>query len=185
MFKLLILFISIFFYKFFINLGRLIRIKMLYKYYFSLCTPNTNPKVWETKREVITLFKKAGIKDGSIPVLQRMGFGQLAQYKASLFNAYPTNRMDFTPHYFSMFDEARGVFKYRILECFNPFYWFNCILFAPKHLLEYLGLNIDSTSTRCLNFLLTVIYWIVGVLSSLYSQQLKIIVIQLINKFFE
>jgi len=78
MFKLLILFISIFFYKFFINLGRLIRIKMLYKYYFSLCTPNTNPKVWETKREVITLFKKAGIKDGSIPVLQRMGFGQLA-----------------------------------------------------------------------------------------------------------
>ena len=62
MFKLLILFIFIFFYKFFINLGRLIRIKMLYKYYFSLCTPNTNPKVWETKREVITLFKKAVLK---------------------------------------------------------------------------------------------------------------------------
>ena len=78
MFKLLILFISIFFYKFFINLGRLIRIKMLYKYYFSLCTPNTNPKVWETKREVITLFKKAGIKEMVVFQLlyNVLGFGQ-------------------------------------------------------------------------------------------------------------
>ena len=168
-----IIFFLIFSYKLIRNIGRFIRINTLYKYYFSLCSPNTNPKVWETKQETINLFKIAGIKDTFIPVSQKMGHGYIGSFKASLFDNYPTNRSNFASHYFSMFDEAKGVFKYRIYECFNPFYWIDLIIFLPRNILNYIGVSPEVRSTKILNIILTSIYWFLGILVAILQDKIQ------------
>ena len=169
----LIIFFFAFLYKLVRNLSRFIRIKILYKYYYSLCTPNTNPKVWETKQETINLFKIAGIKDSSIPVSKKIWSGYISAFKASLFDNYPNNRSDFAPHYFSMFDEAKGIFKYRIFECFNPFYWLDLIIFAPKNILNYIGVSSEERSTKILNVVLTFMYWIFGIFITVLKDKIQ------------
>lgn len=167
------IFFLIFSYKLIRNISRLIRINTLYRYYYSLCSPNTNPKVWETKQETIDLFKIAKIKDTSIPVSQKTGYGYISTFNASLFDNYPNNRSNFASHYFSMFDEAKGVFKHRIFECFNPFYWIDLIIFLPKNILNYIGVSPEVRSTKILNIILTSIYWIFGIFVAILQDEIK------------
>ena len=51
---------------------------------------------------------------------------------------------------------AKGIFKSRIFEAFSPLYWINCILFLPRNILTYLGLDADGIMSKILQLL----YWI-------------------------
>lgn len=178
--KIFLIFIFIFFYKLFLNIGRLLRTEILLSNYIKWLGNSSDFKIFQTKKEVIELFKKANIQDNKI--LSSQGYVNMA---VSLFENYPSAKQEFVFSYLDLFNTAIGVFKYRIWECFNPIYWLNCILFAPKHLLEYLGVTTENISGKFLNLILTVTYWIITAIYSFYSPKLKSLFIQLINEFFK
>lgn len=164
----LIMFLLIVLYRISFNLSKLFRTKKLLKIFITITHDKVDNRVYETKNEVIELFLSAGIKDAFIPVAERRG-SVITTYTASLFNAYPTNRVDFFSHYITMFDETIGTFKHRIFETFNPFFWINFVLFLPKNIIDYLGLNTNTVFVKILNL----IFWICTFLLGLFQSEFK------------
>lgn len=172
---LIYIFIFSFFYKFLKNTYYYFRIKKLFSYFVTIASEKAediNNKAFETKSEVIELFKKAGIEDKIVPVARSLGYNHAVRYNSSAFDSYPNNREDFFYVYVRMFDEAKGTFKYRAKEVLNPFYWTELILFAPKNLLNYIGATPEARSGKILNVILTSIYWFFGIFIAIFKDKI-------------
>ena len=111
-----------FFLYFLKNCYRVYRVNKIYSYFSTILTHNPNNLAYETKDEILKLFKEAGVKDSFIPITQPMGYGQLARFNASTFKAYPSPLNVFVGAELEMFDYALGVYKNRVKKCFSPFY---------------------------------------------------------------
>ena len=58
-----------------------------------------------------------------------------------------------------MFAESKGAYKAKLLETFNPLYWIELIIWLPKQLTLFLGLNNELKAVKTINILLQTIYW--------------------------
>lgn len=169
----LYIFLFCFFYKVLTNYFNLKRIRELYGYFKTLPSEKSEDidnRAFETKAEVIELFKRAGIRDRAIPEIELLGYGKAVPYNASAFNSYPNVRKKFFIVYTLMFDESIGTFKRRIKESINPLYWIDLIIFAPKKILDYLELDPKSRSTKILNLVLTFVYWLLGFIFAIFKE---------------
>lgn len=164
--------------KFTINLYYFLLCKHLYKIYKEWCL-YLNNNCPQTKSKVLRIFKKAHIKDCIIPVSEPSGYGKVASYSSRVFDNYPaidercivfTNRA---------YEEALGYFKYGMIDSINPFYWIETIVFLPKSVLDYIGIDTDKVSSKILNVLLTLIWWIIATFGVLYKDN----IISIINNF--
>lgn len=170
------IFIFSFLYKLLKNIYCCKRLQKLYSYFKTITSEKSediNNKAFETKAEVIELFKKANIKDYSIPTMKLLGYGQAAHYNASAFANYPNINKDFFIAYVSMFDEAIGTYKRRAWEVLNPFYWIDLIIFAPKNILNYIGVSSESRSTKILNVILISVYWFFGIFIAIFKEKIQ------------
>lgn len=164
--KILLIFFLIVAYKFLINLSHYLRIKKLHKY-FSDFVEKKRTDMNLYKQEVISLFKKAHIKDVKTPVSEPIGFGQVVNANVSVFSMFPSLRPVFAMESLNMFEEAEGVFRKNMIDCVNPLYWIELILFLPKSLLSYLGLPSEATAYKLLN----VLFYLVAPRGSLHILQ--------------
>ncbi|NMI04821.1 hypothetical protein HF638_12590 [Paenibacillus sp. SZ31] len=48
-----------------------------------------------------------------------------------------------------------GIYRSRMWNSFNPFYWLGIVVLLPKHLFEYLGVNGDKVIVKIFN----IIWW--------------------------
>ena len=134
------------------------------------------------KAEIISLFKKAGVKNISIPITQSVGFGRAATFEADVFTNFPSAHSDISGGAVRMFYEAEGIFRQRIFETFSPVFWINSVVFAPKKLLEYLGFDENKSLFKACNVLLTFIWWVFGITIMFFLPKLKEIIIELSGK---
>lgn len=165
--KLLIIFITIFSYKLISNIINLIKVY----YYSSLFDDFINGEsneIYSHKNHALELFKKANINDYSIPITQYTGFDYVSSGQASIFKNFPTNDSRFINPIISVFKNAIGIYKGRIIECFNPLYWINCIIFLPKNLLNYINISAESIITKIFQLL----YWLIGIAATLFSSDI-------------
>lgn len=180
LFKFLILFLCIFSYTFLKNCYRVYRVNKIYSYFSTILTHNPNNLAYETKDEILKLFKEAGVKDSFIPITQPMGYGQLARFNASTFKAYPSPLNVFVGAELEMFDYALGVYKNRVKKCFSPFYWIDMVIFLPRTIFQYLGLKSDSIFIKLSNL----IYWLFGIFFGLFQSEFKAFILSYLPKNF-
>ena len=117
----------------------------------------------EYRGEILQLFKSANIQDSLFPTSSLIGYGQIASGTASVFANFPSMNKSVVGYVITCFDEAIGTYRRRCFESFNPLYWIETILFFPRHLLTYLGVDSEKFLFKSLNILLTFIWWILGV----------------------
>lgn len=168
--KIILAVVVIISYKFITNFIAYLNCRRLSEYY-RLWLSDKKEDFPTYKRNVMLLFKKANIKDSSIPATQKIGYGKIASFKASSFDNFPSAHQDFVSDIFFKFEEALGVFRLRMLDSINPLYWIESLLFAPKHLLEYFGLNLEKSSSKIINSLLLCIWWLFGIFWSIFHEQ--------------
>ena len=180
--KITILLIAIPIYKIATNIYYFFRTRHLSKLH-SDWIYNKCPQFPTYKSEILSLFKNAGIENVSIPTTQSLGFGQLASFYADVFTNFPNLSPDMAGAAMRMFYEAEGVYRQRIFETFSPAYWINCIIFAPKSLLTYIGFTEDKVLFKVCNVLLTFIWWFFGATSLFFLPQFKEFIIELLGKF--
>jgi len=168
-------FIICFLYKLFNSLIDLSKVYLFRNYYTSFLTSNSI-KIHEYKQSCINLFIKLHIQDIAIPVSQPVGYGQLANYTASLFQNFPDKTNIFAPDTMRLFYNAVGICKRRIIECFSPKYWIDCIIFLPKNILLYLNVSIDSILIKFFQLF----YWLIGITITIFSTDIA----QYIKLFF-
>ena len=176
----LILFLCVFFYIFLKNCYCFYRVNKIYSYFLTVMTDKPNKLAFETKDEILKLFKDAGVEDSLIPITQPMGYGKLAQFNASAFKVYPSPLNIFVGVELKMFEYASGVYKNRIKRCFSPFYWIDMVIFLPRTIFQYLGLKTDSIFIRLSNL----IYWLFGIFFGLFQSELKTFILSHLPKNF-
>lgn len=166
-YKFLAIFMVCFLYKFVNSLNNLCKIckyKKLYCNYLS----NNDSKIFQYKTSCIALFKQFNISDAKIPITQKTGYGCLANFQASLYENFPDNTTLFAPETDRMFQDAIGICKSHILECFSIKYWIDCILFLPKKILIYLNVPTESIFIKFFQ----IIYWLAGLMVTLFSNDI-------------
>ncbi len=178
--KIIIIGICIIVYKAISNLINLLTTKR-YKTEFIKYLSQDSSRIVEHRLQTIKLFKRAGIKDTSTPISQGIGYGQVANFNASVFHNFPSTLQVIAYPALEMFDSAIGIYKSRIIESFNPIYWIEQILFLPKNLLTYIGLNSENTAFKICNVLLSFIWWLLGTTIILFKTQLQQFIIEFIG----
>ena len=117
--------------------------QMIDDYNYWLLHGDNYIELFERKRIFEKILSKADVSDKYLPVTQPTGYGQLASFQSSIIAQFPSNLEAYAPITIKMLLEAKGIFKERILETFNPIYWIELAIFLPKHALMYLGIKAD------------------------------------------
>ena len=163
--KLLLIPIAIIALKFLLNLQHWLRIKQLKEYFLEFICGKRND-MNRYRNEVISLFKKAYVPDVYTPVVDSVGLGLLASGNVSLFTMFPSKRAAFIAEYLNMFDAI------------NPLYWVETVVFLPKTILRYIGLDSDKTAFKLCNVLLSFIWWALCLCAVFFKPQLKQLLIE-------
>lgn len=147
-----------------------------YKKYWS----NESNNAVQYKNEILSVFKKAGIKDSSIGIANPVGLGYVQTGNVSVFKNMFIDRMDVVKIIINDFEVAIGTFRTRIKENFNPIFWIECIIFLPKKIINYLGFKSENLPTR----IFQLIYWISSIFYAIYSEQINKIIQDFLSNFF-
>lgn len=166
--KIIIAFLLIFSYKLISNIMYLIRIMYYYSLYSDFLK-NKSTKIFQHKNHVIDLFKQANISNASYPVSQNSGCNIVSSGYTSIFSSFPTKDFRILKPTEATFQNAIGIFKGRIFECFSPKYWIDCIIFLPRNILIYLNISAESIFIR----ICQIIYWLIGVILTLFSTDIS------------
>ena len=165
--KLLIAFLLILAYKLISNFFFYRRIVHLKKIYFDYIESKNNDLL-EYKSEIIDLFQKANVKDKIVVYTEPVGYGYISNSNVSVFNNIQLKDDRFVARIINSFDESISVFKYRCKQCFNPIYWIQTLIYLPKHIFEFLGLDTSTLVSK----ILQLIYWILGFIYGIYNNQI-------------
>lgn len=137
--------------KFVLNFSRLIETLIIFRIF------QKQPKnVAQYCPFATALFNAAGTQQVIISTIRTNGLSQARQ-------DYISNSLDKKDSYFALetiFQKAIGVYKFRISQSVNPFYW----LFLPKYLLMSYSIEFPSFIEALLNL----VYWFLGVVLSYF-----------------
>lgn len=140
-----------------------------------------NSNILRDQQEIKRVLQKADIKESRITNAQPIGFGKIEIVTASSFDNMCYKGIDEVNAMTSAFEMAIGVYRQRIVDSFNPIYWIEFIIFIPKHIIQYLGLDTENISTR----LFQLFYWILGAIYAIYSNQINQIIQDFLSNFFK
>jgi len=136
----------------------------------------------EVMHQVLELFKDAGIEDVSRSVVESTGYGYIKHTEGWLFDNLACQSEDIVGLVYVMFHRAMGVYRSRVLETFNPFYWIEVAINLPKRVLGYLGVSPESAVTRAIQL----VYWAVALVTTflygLYKREIDQLVRGWISK---
>lgn len=65
------------------------------------------------------------------------------------------------------FSEAIGVYKHRMIESINPIVWMRVIIFLPRYVMDYIGIEPGKKSLRVIH----VIGWIIEILCAVFLEK--------------
>lgn len=153
-------FLFVLFLKIILNIYRLTR-TLFYYCQYKRYLKKRNWHFKEYEKNIIKIFKAAGINDSYKSVLEPAGYGKLRAMNVSVFNNLSAVVDDVPILVKGMFHKTIGVYKSRILESINPFFWFEFIIFLPRHILEYLNVNPKNVAIK----IVQIIYWILSIIN--------------------
>lgn len=151
-------------------------IKMSYNAYYCVLTKHFYKKykeyleknnwfVQEKKQSIIDVFKKAGVKDHRLPVVEPAGYGMINTGHVSFFANIHMMTGDAPVHSNSAFKQAISIFRKRTWESLNPIFWIEFIIFLPRNILAYLGITGESLFVK----IPQLFYWILSLVAVLVT----------------
>lgn len=135
----------------------------------------------EHKKSIIRLFDKVKINHPNFPNTQPTGYGMLCNNMFDAFENMHVNDERIAASMLNSFDTAKGEFKNRIFQCFNPLHWIETVIFLPKIVIEYLGFKENTVFTR----ILQLIWWIATFLYGVYNTEINNIIKEFIDSLIK
>lgn len=170
--KYVIIFLCVVVVKLYINASKFFLAKRLRERYTDSFKRDGKP-FEEYIPQIRKMFIDIGAGNTAIPVVQPLGYHQVANTTVEIIKNLDSRRSDIVGTILSLFDEAVGTYRMRMLESISPSYWIETLLFLPSRALKYLGCEPDKLIIK----LFQLIYWIAAPLliafrSELYQQLL-------------
>ncbi len=159
---LLITFIGFFLLRALYYYYKLVRTKELKKHYYQYLK-DAKYSFLQHKPQIISLFKEAGVKNFSFTHVEEITYDKGLRHSLSGFDNIQTNRADVVGIVKARFEEAIGIFKHRMHQSYNPFYWVEFILKLPQIILSYINLSPPDSIMK----IIQLIYWTIGFIVAL------------------
>ncbi|MBI3124470.1 MAG: hypothetical protein HYZ10_08695 [Ignavibacteriales bacterium] len=122
--------------------------------------------------EIKNVVLKTGIQDQRTSYMEPLGFGYTQKESVTALD----NLLMLNPEVMGSSKEiikrAKGYYKIQALKCFNPLFWIEFIVFLPKELLKYFGVDDNAKGGSVMIKIFQVIYWLVSIFF-MYQTYLK------------
>jgi hypothetical protein len=120
--------------------------------------PQFEEKEWllQSHERLKDLLKSAKVEDIVIRAERNVAYGNIEVYNASVLESFPSKQPRVSFLTLKLIHAGLGVYKDRMRNSFNPLYWINSIIFFPRALFSYLGMDSDKLATKILQGL----WWI-------------------------
>lgn len=174
--KLLFILLLLWCLRLLINISRLYhsyKLRALYRQY----AKRENNKAMQHRDEIISLFNYANIEEDVMYESTIRGGRVINTTPYPIYSNMFNDTADIENSVLMYFEYAIGTFKRRIKENFRPVFWIECILYLPQKVLKYLHKDISHSASNFISFL----YWIIGLLVTIYTLELKGILNDLIE----
>ena len=151
-----------------INLRAIKRYRNQYTDYLNALSVDENDwqsfdKFNESQTEIVRLFEQAGLEPQTVSVVELIGYGYKTR-RATAWDNLANTRPDIVGLNRKSFHGAIGYFRARRNETFNPAFLIKCLVFWPRSVLAYLGLDKDSLLVKILQILVLLAEFIIGVI---------------------
>ena len=168
-------------YKFFSNHIRQQKAMALKKKYIDWVTNEDSVPDMETYQyDIIELFKAAKVKNVRLSLPSR---GMHKDIDIALFDNLLQRRTGIIREVLDAFDFAIGYYRSSKRKAISPLYWIESIIFLPKKIIEYIGADLEKTAFKITNLILTAIWWLTGLLFTLYKAEIFALLQSLLEKF--
>ena len=157
--KIILIIVIIIIVRVLYNLLNFLEIKKYESKYLHYLNHHNEWYITENRQKIVGLFKKAGVGDSYVGHVKPVGFNHIQTANISVFDNLPALTKDIAQIVGAKFVEAKGTFKNRVLESFNPIFWIENIVFLPRNLLVYLGLDAEKVFVKVAQIL----WWMFGV----------------------
>lgn len=145
------------------NLYHFILAEYYYKKYLDFVKNTTRDWfIREHKQSIVKLLEKAGIEDAYQPRTEFAGCGMVRSSSFSVFRNLSVLDKDIINIINGNFHETIGVYKQRIFDTFNPFYWIEMFINLPTKVLDYLGLKSQNVFVK----IIQLIWWLITLLAT-------------------
>lgn len=176
------IFIGIVLVKFILNIRKFFLCKRYLNQFEDWLNNECNISLVEKQPIIKKLVEDAGYGKGLVHHTATLGHGYIAPYKVNPMDAFPNRYQHIAMGIFSNISSAIGVYKQRAFESFSPIFWIEFLIYLPKNILNYLGIE-RLPVIKVFNLL----WWILGtimipILLSTYETQLTGYVKEMVNK---
>lgn len=175
--RLFLAFATVFSYKIVSNLSRMVMVRYYQDKYTSYISDKNCDFTMYTY-SIKKLFNRANVKEGAVTVATPIGGGYTRTSKALLFENMGVLDYGIIAMMNSCFSKAYGTYQTRLLECFSPLYWIECVIFLPQKILAYLGVKDNGILTKSIQLL----YWLSLPLITVFRSQIYTYIAELISK---
>ena len=151
------------------------------KYEDFIKNSNNLDKITVHKNEIVRILKKAHVNDSKVPFSNLIGYGQIASGYASVMDNMFVRKQDIFSFMLEMFDAAIGEYSQQVFNSFNPIYWLEVMIYLPKSIFEYIGINGDKRITR----ITQVVYWITGFIYAVYNDKINQMIQDFLSNLFK
>ncbi|WP_342538558.1 hypothetical protein MKY15_21700 [Sporosarcina sp. FSL K6-1540] len=110
------------------------------------------------KSELEELMKLSGYWGIKIHTLDSAGYGQVRSLSINPFSQFPNSRIDVYTVIKNNLVASGGKFRRKSTYLFNPLNWIELIVFLPKHIMSYLGVEESRLGSK----IVVLIWWLIG-----------------------
>lgn len=133
------------------------KLNKIYDAYYLWLTDHSSAGAARERSMLKKLIAHAGVSNPSIPTVEPLGWGRLASFNIDILENFPSNREDIAKLTCRAIQDALGVYKNRMWASVNPLSWIQFLVFLPRSIIGYLGMNTDTVLSKFLQL----VWWII------------------------
>lgn len=180
MLKIIILLLVIWIYRLVSNIYYFYK-TTIYQEEYSKELQTGKSNILRDQQEIKRILEKAGIEDAMISVAEPIGYGLVQTRSSSAYNNMCYRHADVISAMTSAFEKALGVYRKRIIDNFNPIFWIETLIYLPKNIIKYIGLNETSIFTKTFQIL----YWLIIAFYTIYSDTINSLIQDFLSNLFK
>jgi hypothetical protein len=114
----------------------------------------------EHQIEIRKVVMNTGVGDQITSYMEPLGLGHTQQQSISALDNLSFLNIDIMKTGREIVNRAKGYYRIQAMKSFNPLFWIEFVLFLPKELLKYLGVDSKAKIGSLITNIFQIIYWI-------------------------
>ncbi|MBK8944082.1 MAG: hypothetical protein IPM32_02320 [Ignavibacteriae bacterium] len=119
--------------------------------------------VQENQIEIKKVVLNTGVQDQKQSYMKPLGLGYTKEQSISALDNLLLLNSDIMGKSIEIMKRAKGYYKVQALKSFNPLFWIEFIIFFPKELSKYFGIDEEKKYSGIIVKIIQVLYWLISI----------------------